>query len=77
MYETYLEKLKRTYCENSSMLTNNIVNPKCYDGKKEYEVIISYNDVENDILFLCANCVKTIKKECRKHSYKVIVRGIK
>lgn len=74
-YETYFEKQQRTLCENSSKLTNNIVNPKCYDGKKEYKVTISYNDIENDILFLCANCMKTIKKEGRKHGYKVIVRG--
>lgn len=73
-------KQQRSLCENSSMLTNNIVNPKCYDGKKEYEVTISYNHamyIENDVLFLCANCVKTIKKECRKHSYKVIAKEVK
>ncbi len=75
-YETYSEKQHKTLCENSSRLTNNIVNPQCYDGKKEYEVVISYNDVENDTLFLCSNCMNAIKKECKKHGYKVITRRL-
>jgi len=76
MYETYQERQHKTLCENSSMLTNNVVTPKCYDGKKEYEVVISYNDVENDTLFLCDACMKMIKRECRKHGYGVKTRRL-
>jgi len=70
-YETYLECQKRVLCENSNRLTNNIINPKCYDGKKEYKVTIQYNECERDTLFLCPSCMNAIKKDCRKQGYAV------
>ena len=63
-----------TLCENSSKLTNHIgIYPQCYDGKKEYEVTVIYNDVEQDILYLCERCMQNLKRDCRKHRYRVRV----
>jgi len=76
--ETYGEYQRRIYCENASILGSGCsIYPQCYNGKKEYEVIIIYNDVDKDILYLCKECLENLKKDCRKHGYKVKARKIK
>jgi len=79
MYETYTEMQHRTLCENNSSLTNNIINPQCSDGKKEYEVTILYDGKygEKVTLWLCAQCTEVIKKDCKKHGYGISVKEMK
>ena len=79
MYETYSEMQHRTLCENNSSLANNIINPQCSDGKKENEVIISYDGKygEKVILWLCAKCTEVIKKDCKRHGYGINVKEMK
>lgn len=77
MIETYLEHQERVLCENSSTLTNNIIYPKCVDGKKEYEVTIKYNDVEKDTLHLCAKCMVAVKRDAMRHGYSVRTKRMK
>ena len=74
--ETYLEYQERTLCENSSKLTNNIVSPKCFDGGQEYEVKVSYNDVESDTLRLCESCMNAVKTDARRFKYEVNVKKL-
>lgn len=69
--ETYVEYQKRVLCENASRLGIPIFSPSCESGKKEYEVVVYYNEAERDILHLCRECRNRIKRDARRHGYKV------
>ena len=74
--ETYTEYQKRVLCENSSRLTNHIgVYPQCYDGKKEFEVTITYDNGEQDTLYLCKECLNNLKRENRRARRKARIRS--
>ena len=71
--ETYTEWQKRIYCENSSNLGRGIsLTPQCLNGGKEYKVRVTYDGgYEEDLFYLCKECLRNLKRDCRKHGYKV------
>lgn len=69
--ETYRQYQRRTLCENASQLGTSIPVPSCMNGRKEYKVVVYYNELERDILYLCKECRDAIKRDARRHGYKV------
>ena len=59
-------------CDNDSSMGRGIsLNPQCYKGIPRWHIQIKYNDVEMDTCILCDNCLSHLKKDCRKHGYRV------
>ncbi len=72
-YETLGEYYERIYCDNSAKRGRGVnIRPKCYDGGREYECTVYYDkhDVETTTMVLCSECVKNLRKDCRKHKYR-------
>lgn len=55
MTEKYVKKCK-DMCQNNEAMPNNILKTKCESGEKEYEIIVKYNNEEEDVLYLCKKC---------------------
>jgi len=71
LFETYSEWEARTFCDNASRRGSGVgIKPQCYDGKREYECTVIYNEVESDTMVLCSECRKQLKKEARRYGYK-------
>lgn len=51
--------------------------PSCCNGKQETKVIIEYNELDKDILYLCEDCAELIKKDAMGHNYKVTIIKIR
>ena len=63
----------RLFCDNSSMKELDIgLRPKCYDGGREYDCIIHFNeyDLEPSTVVLCSECAIHLKRDCRKYGYR-------
>ena len=73
-------------CDNSSFNTD--VNygrgiglaPQCGKNIAEYDVTVIYNPkyggTDTDSFLLCGECLKRLRRECRKRGYKVVARRI-
>lgn len=64
-------------CENSFRSGNYGFNPKCFDGKVEFELSVFYDKYlseNSDHLLLCKECTELIKKDARRHGYKVKIQ---
>lgn len=73
-YETYSQWEKRTFCDNAARRGRGIsVNPQCYDGKREYECTVFYDEYRStsnsDTMTLCSECRDNLKKSARRHGY--------
>lgn len=79
-YETLGEYFERTLCDNSAKRGRGIsLDPKCYDGKREYECTVYYDEhgIETSTIVLCSECTKNLKKDCRKHKYRFKSKKVK
>lgn len=79
-HETYSQWEKRTFCDNASRRGRGIsINPQCYDGKREYECTVSYDEhgTESDTMTLCSECRGNLGKSARRHGYTFSSRRLK
>lgn len=79
-YETRGEYLNRTLCDNAAKRYRGIgISPKCYDGGREYECTVYYDKhgIETSTMVLCSECMKNLKKDCRKHKYRFKSKKVK
>lgn len=66
-------------CENAYQYKSGAgvgVKPQCHDNEAVNEATIWYNEVSNDTMKLCAKCTAGLKKEARKHKYKVTTKKL-
>lgn len=81
-YETYGQYQKRTLCDNSTKRGRGIsLNPQCYDGRREYKCTVYYDEYHSasnsDTMTLCSECMKNLRKDCRKHKYQFESKKVK
>jgi len=57
-------------CENASTTGSNIGIPQCFNNIAKFKVVVKY-DGEEDTLYLCQDCMETLRKDARKHGYSV------
>jgi len=75
--EVGLKEVKAMKCENASINGTGVsVYPQCFNNEATREVTVIYNEVERDTLYLCNECTKNLKRDARKHGYKVITKRI-
>lgn len=69
-------KNEKNICQNSSSKTNNIINPQCYknEATKSVKVIYTRGIDESEVLSLCDECAKAIKKDAEAHGYEVEIK---
>jgi len=60
-----------TTCDNSATGVHRIVAPQCYRGKATRRVTVTYSHCESDTLELCDVCAKVLKRDVRKHGYRL------
>lgn len=79
-FETYREYQRRTLCDNSTKRGRGIsLDPRCYDGGREYECTVSYDEhgIETDTMILCSECTRNLRKDSRKHKYRFTSKKVK
>jgi len=68
-YETYAHWEERTFCDNASRRGSGVGIRQCVSGKREFECIVTYNEVESDTMALCSECRAELRRDARKHGY--------
>jgi len=63
-------------CDNDSSMGHTVINPQCFKGVPSFKVAVQYNEVESDTLTLCADCAQAVKRDARRHGYKVTTKRI-
>ena len=43
----------------------------CHKGVASWRVVVIYNEVDNDVLFLCDKCFKRLKPLVKRRGYKI------
>lgn len=67
------------YCDNSTVQLKGrspIVGGGCLNAEATKSVIVTYNEVEDDTLFLCPGCAKIVARGARKHGYSVRIEPL-
>lgn len=65
------------FCDNASRRGTGVsVKPQCNQGLRENEVTVIYNAVDRDTMVLCNECTKHLRREARRHGYKVDIKPL-
>ena len=65
-------------CDNDvSRRGTPIVAPGCWKAEAAREVTVRYNEVESDVLCLCDRCYMSLRRDARRHGYKITSRRIR
>lgn len=59
-------------CENASINGRGIsVSPQCWNNQATLKTTVEYHELESDTSNLCSECSAALKKDAKKHGYKV------
>jgi hypothetical protein len=58
-------------CENSSSRATQIGIPQCFMNTATTIITVHYHELESDTLLLCNECAKHLRKDARRHGYKI------
>jgi hypothetical protein len=63
-------------CENSTIKGRPIVPPGCWGNAVTVTATIDYSGGEKEVLHLCNDCIKDVKRDVKKYGYKITTRRI-
>lgn len=69
---------RRLLCDNAHVKRHvtSVVTPSCYDNLAEYVCEVTYNEVDSDTVYLCAECRERLRREVRRNGYRFRSRRI-
>jgi hypothetical protein len=63
-------------CNNSTIKGQPIVQPGCWGNAATVKATIAYGGGEKEVLNLCNDCIKDVKRDVKKYGYKITTRRI-
>ncbi len=58
-------------CDNSDTYPSSIIQPSCHMKAAKRDVVISYNDIEEDECRLCEGCYQNLRRAARQSGAKI------